>query len=656
MRIILISILLIHFQLRGLCQESRLSESIISIAEELAADESDPEAVSLYIEKLYEIYENPVRINSAGNEEFSRLFFLSDFQAKVLADYINTTGKIVSLYEIANLPGFDKETAMMMKLFISFDETHRNTANNSAWRNTLLTNVIWKPDDVDPAWPGSPVKILSKYRFNAGSFSGGLTAEKDHGEELIAGHPPAPDFFSAHFAYDGKGIIRRIIIGDYSARFGQGTNINTTFGTGLSLHAPGYMAARSEIRPYTSTDENNFFRGAGVELSEANLALSLFFSHNSIDATLASSSGSSYDFVKSFYPSGLHNTALTRARKDAVTDIAYGANLSYSFERIRIGATWSEDRLSLPVLPQTGDPEKIFGFAGKSNSVYSLYYNSLIDKFLLYGEFSANRSLEYASIQGLTFRPSARLSVNLLYRHYTEGYFSLHGRGPGSSSSNSAGKSILGNFLFEAARHLFISGGSEIREFPWLRYRASSPSYSKKREIRIRYIPVDKLLLEGAYYYRLSTVDCKTTSSIPWLQELITKSFSASCRYSIYENLTLGTRLYYKFAEHSSGRGMLLLQDMNYEFSKIPVTLWLRYCLFSTDDWDTRIYVYENDLLYSFNIPALYGRGSRNYMMAGWRISDKAQLRFKYAISSKLLPGNIRWHAEEFRFQVRLFI
>lgn len=656
MRIILISILLFHIQLRGLCQEARLSESIISIAEELAADESDPEAVSLYIEKLFEIYENPVRINSAGNEDFSRLFFLSDFQAKVLADYISSTGKIVSLYEIANLPGFDKETAMMMKLFISLDETHGKTAYNSTWRNTLLTNLIWKPDDVDPAWLGSPVKILTKYRFNAGSFSGGLTAEKDHGEEFSDGHPPAPDFLSAHFAYEGKGIIRRIIIGDYSARFGQGTNINTTFGTGLSLHAPGYMAAKSEIRPYTSTDENNFFRGAGVEFSAANLALSLFFSHNSIDATLASSSGSSYDFVKSFYPSGLHNTALTRARKDAVTDIAYGANLSYSFERIRIGATWSEDRLSLPVQSRTGDPEKVFGFAGKNNSVYSLYYNSLIDKFLLYGEFSANRSLEYASVQGLTFRPSDRLSVNLLYRHYTEGYFSLHGRGPGSSSSNSAGKSILGNFIFEAARHLFISGGSEIREFPWLRYRTSSPSYSKKREIRIRYIPADKLLLEGAYYYRLSTVDGNTTNSIPWLQELITRSFSASFRYSIYDNLTLGTRFYYKLAEHSKGMGVLLLQDMNYEFSKIPVTIWLRYCLFSTDDWDSRIYVYENDLLYSFNIPALHGRGSRNYVMAGWRISDKAQIRFKYAISSKLLPGNIRWHAEEFRFQIRLFI
>ena len=47
-------------------QETKLSESIISIAEELAADESDPEAVSVFIERLHELAENPVKINSSG--------------------------------------------------------------------------------------------------------------------------------------------------------------------------------------------------------------------------------------------------------------------------------------------------------------------------------------------------------------------------------------------------------------------------------------------------------------------------------------------------------------------------------------------------------------------------------------------------------------
>jgi len=63
-----------------LCQNEKQSEIIVSIAEELAADESDPDAITLFIEQLHELSENPVNVNSGDETEISRLFFLSDFQ------------------------------------------------------------------------------------------------------------------------------------------------------------------------------------------------------------------------------------------------------------------------------------------------------------------------------------------------------------------------------------------------------------------------------------------------------------------------------------------------------------------------------------------------------------------------------------------------
>jgi hypothetical protein len=108
-------------------------------------------------------------------------------------------------------------------------------------------------------------------------------------------------------------------VGDYSARFGQGTNINTGIRTGLSLIAPGYMSARDEIKPYTSTDENNFFRGVAAEFSIKNLAVSLFYSRNNIDATLGSLSGSSKDYIENFYIAGIHNTSSLLLKKDAIS-------------------------------------------------------------------------------------------------------------------------------------------------------------------------------------------------------------------------------------------------------------------------------------------------------------------------------------------------
>jgi hypothetical protein len=654
MRKIFLNLLLITLQIIGFCQETKLSEQIISIAEELAAEESDPESVSLYIEKLYELFENPVRINSAEKDEISRLFFLTDFQVGVLSDYIKTSGKILSAYELANLPGFDRETAMMMIPFISLEEIQNTNGSRTYTRNTILTNLIWKPDYSDTSLLGSQLKVLTKYKFSADGFSGGLTAEKDQGEEFLAGDPPIPDLLSGHVAWDGNRVIRRIIIGDYSARFGQGTNINTGIHSGLSLHSPGYMAARNEIRPYTSTDENNFFRGAGAEFSFRNLTASIFYSRNLIDASLASGSASGY--IKSFYTGGLHNTFSTLMKKDVITDKTGGVNLSYNLKNVRIGTAWSEERFSLPVRSEAGEPERIFDFKGSSNSVYSIYYNSLINRILLYGEFSVNSRNGYAALQGLTVRPSDRLSMNLLYRHYDEDYFSFHGNGPGGASSGAEGKSILGNFIFEVAKHLILSGGCDIQEYPWLRNGSSSPSYRIKRELRMRYVPRENFIIESAYYYQLSTSDSDEMNRIPRLKKLTIRSFSTTLRYSPYDNLTLGTRIYYKLTDQAESTGMLLLQEMNYRFRIIPLTLWARYCLFNTDDWNTRVYTYENDLLYSFSIPALYGRGSRNYLMAGWKIRDKAEIRFKYGILSKPQTGASKNYSEEFRFQIRLSI
>src|ERR1035437_3393935 len=585
-------------------QETNLSDIITSIAEELASDDSDPEAVSVFIDKLHELAENPVKINSSNENEISRLFFLSDFQVKALSEYVHSTGQIVSVYELAAIPGFDKETAEMIIPFITLENKSVSNSDSVRWRNSMISNFSLKSGNSDTSCLGSACKILTKYKFTSGGFSGGITMEKDPGEKLFNGNPPLPDFLSAHIAFSGNGVIRKIIVGDYSARFGQGTNINSSISTGISLSSPGYMSANDEIKPYTSTEENRFFRGVAAEFSIKNLGLTIFFSKNYSDATIASS-GSGNDYIENFYAAGVHDTPSLLKKKDAVSEMTYGISLSYNINNLKIGLVWSENKLSLPLKLTGNSPEKILDFTGDKDNIYTIYYNYLIKKILLYGELSADDNKKLAVVQGISFRPSDRLTIGVLFRNYNSGYTTFFGQGPGTGSKTKNENGVLENFTFEAARHLFISGGCDVQHFPWLKYRCSAPSWAIKQEIKVRFLPSEKISVDASYNYRLTMTDNAETTGIPDQDKLITRSFKVSVRYSIYNNLTFGTQIDYKIANPSGSRGMLLFQEISYNFGKVPVTVWARFCPFYTDDWDSRIYVYENDLLYSFSIPAL---------------------------------------------------
>ncbi len=321
---------------------------------------------------------------------------------------------------------------------------------------------------------------------------------------------------------------------------------------------------------------------------------------------------------------------------------------------MRISFTWSGDRFSLPVKITGNDPVDIFDFEGDRNNLYTFSYNGLIKRILLYGEFSINENKNFVFVQGLSFRPSDRLTINFLFRNYSASYISFHGKGPGAGSSTGNDQGILGNFTFEAAKHLFISGGCDIQQSHWLKYRCSSPSSAIKKEIRVRFTPTETLIIDASYNNRFSMADNTETNGIPEQKQTITKSIKGYVRYSPNENLTLGTRIDYKIVDPSGNKGMLFLEDINYRFRSIPLSIWLRYCIFGTDDYESRIYTWENDLLYSFSIPALFGNGNRTYLMTSLKITDKAELRFKYAISSKNLTTGVETNIEEFRIQIKV--
>jgi hypothetical protein len=655
MKIKRVSLILVFILISNLIysQVTNLSETITSIAEELEEENGDLATTELYIEKLQELSDNPVSLNSAGEQELSRLFFLTDFQIKALADYIHSSGKILSIYEIASIPGFDGETASMLVPFIKLNTDLKNSSDTLNLKNSLISNFSVKSGTSDNTNSGSNLRVLAKYKFISGPVTAGLTVEKDPGEKFLSGNPKQPDFMSGYIIYNGSGILKKLIAGDFSARFGMGTNINTGIRTGLSVTSTGYMSANDEIKAYTSTDENNFFRGIALALGLRKFDLITFYSENRIDATLNSLSGTSNDYIESFYRSGIHNTNSTLLKKDAARDVIAGLNFSINSGSLRIGTTLSIEKFSLPVIPESDGPGEIYNFRGDENTVASIYYKSLINRILLYGEISMSENRKTAVIQGFSLRPNDRVTLNITGRKCTTGYISFHGNGPGNNQQTGNEEGLLGNFNFEAAKHLFISGGADFRIYTWIRYRCSSPSSGMKREIRLKYLPSEKFTIDLIYNSSLSVSDNQDSLGIPKQNEVITKSIRGSVRYNFNENLVFTTRIDFKNVACSNSSGVMLLQDINYRFKNIPLTIWFRYSIFNTDSWDSRIYAYENDILYSYSIPACSGAGSRSYLMLKWDIKNIADVRIKYGITT--VSGdtyNIK-NSQELKLQVK---
>ena len=84
-----------------------------------------------------------------------------------------------------------------------------------------------------------------------------------------------------------------------------------------------------------------------------------------------------------------------------------------------------------------------------------------------------------------------------------------------------------------------------------------------------------------------------------------------SLRSTAEANLTNQAELHY---------GVTVYQDVTYHFQQAPLELRGRVQFFDAREWNNRIYTYENDVLYAYSIPAVYGLGGRAYLCLRWQI------------------------------------
>ena len=86
-------------------------------------------------------------------------------------------------------------------------------------------------------------------------------------------------------------------------------------------------------------------------------------------------------------------------------------------------------------------------------------------------------------------------------------------------------------------------------------------------------------------------------------------------------------------------KGFLMYADLLYTPAMKPLAGNIRLQYFETDGYNSRLYAYENDVLYSFSIPVFYGRGYRYYINVNYDLTRKLTIWAR--VSQYLYPQQV---------------
>ncbi|MDD4109436.1 MAG: hypothetical protein PHH93_12025, partial [Prolixibacteraceae bacterium] len=458
----------------------------------------------------------------------------------------------------------------------------------------------------------------------------GVTAEKDPGEDFFSGsNRNGFDFYSGHISMKISPLIENITVGDFIVRSGQGLVLWQGFSTGKSASVLNISKTGHGLRPYTSTDENCYFRGIATTLNRGNGQVTLFYSKNNRDANIVTADSGEQHF-SSLQSSGYHRTESEIADKNSISDINTGIAANMHAENFKLGFTFNYRMFNLPYIPST-QLYNSFHFTGTKNCTAGMDYLLNRGKFRFFGEGAISKSKGKALLQGVISNLHDQLQFSLLFRHFDKHFHALWASAF-SESARAANESglFLGMRLLPF-KYVTLSGYSDFYRSAWINYTTSAPSTGLEFQLQsdIKFSGKTKLYIR----YKNKKKNKKSSHDMRYADNTEQyKKTRLHFQYNPFKLLTLKTRVenvIYEYAEKEYG--WMIFQDAQISDAKIPVNLSVRLAWFNSDSYNSRIYAYENDLLYTFSIPAYFDEGIRTYLNLKYKISDNLELWFKLA-------------------------
>jgi len=600
--------------------------------EKILEDQKDESALEI-LETLQNLRMNPINLNRVSFDELQSLQIMSSLLVKRIIQDREKNGPYRSFDEMAERLNLDSIQKEKLKPYFKFrkDRPKRDFRINLRARQQKIiqesrgfqTNI----------YKGSPWKSYQHLAFKYDKLiKGKILIEKDAGEQNWNDH--LTGYIQLHLE---KNRVR-VIVGDFRVESGQGLVFWGPYG--LYKGADPIVPVRKKERGIQGSayaTESGYFSGCGLEVKSRWVDFTLIASHAPLDATIRSDGTAS-----SFYMSGLHRTDKELQKRESITETLVGYRLSRSMLLGKIGLTHWMNQYSRKIIKDYMERSR-FDFQGTRNHVIGIDWNFSINRLSVTGEAARSRSGGLAWIANGSYDMGA-CALILSCRDFDDDFQNPHSHCFASSDTqNEKGWYIgfSGRLLPESQINIY----SDLYKKPWRTYYTTVPTIGNDLFISWDQKFKSSLRLHfRSRWRRTEELDQGHTNTNLEMVILRERQYQ-NCRFEINwkQKKKLSMRGRFEFVKvqypkiqgeiscptHSE-KGFLAYWDCVFQ----PVAVFkcsFRWVTFQTDSWDSRVYEYERDLPGVLNIPPLYGKGNRWYVMGSVRIGRWFQVHGKFS-------------------------
>ena len=573
---------------------------------------------------LCELSQHPFDLNTATRSQLEDLPFLSAQQIEELQEYLYRYGPMKSKGELLMIRSLDEPRRELLSCVSYIGETSRlsfpslHTIARYGHHELMATMRVpfqGKEDD----YLGSPLRHWLRYQFSYGDYLKiGILGAQDAGEPFFAhGNRWGYDHYALYGQLRNLGRLESLCLGHYRVSMGMGLvmNTQTSFGKVALLQTLG--RSQTTLRAHASRTDN-YLQGAAATIRLSRLfSLTGFFSYRPMDGTL-NKDGT----IASILTSAYHRTAGEMAKKHNLEALKTGGSLLYTYRGLQLGLNTVYAHLSRRLKPNTALLYRQHYPQGRDFFNMSLSYGYTSARLSLNGETAIDKAGHLATINSASLLLGDNWSVMALQRFYSFRYASLDAQSYSSGGRVQNESGLYLGLTWKPSPNLQLMAYTDYAYYAWARYRVPQSSHAwdhlvqaTLRHHRWQFFARYRLQQSG-HRFRMSA------------------EYEGSHGFSMLSQFD-GCYL----PDEQQARGRVATQRFSFRHRWLTLHLGLSY--YHTDNYASRVYLYENAPLYTYSVMQLYGEGFRWWLLARAAIGRRLTLSAK--ASGTDLDLQIRW-------------